>query len=250
MDKNEEINRIGYYSVIPSTILYNKRLKPNERLLYACITSLSNKEGFCYASNKYLGGLMEANEDTISKWVNHLKREGFVYVQILRNEKKEVLQRRIYPNDVPYRINKLHPLRTKEQEGIDQNAEDNNINNNNISTHTVYKKQYAEKVFLYEHEYQMLVEEYGENKANKCIEELSLYKKSKGKEYPSDYATIKRWVIYRVNELENKSTNNKSKKSLFEYEQRQYPPEFFESLYDNIPSKSLDNFEDDMDMEI
>ena len=70
MDKNEEINRIGYYSVIPSTILYNKRLKPNERLLYACITSLSNKEGFCYASNKYLGGLMEANEDTISKWVS------------------------------------------------------------------------------------------------------------------------------------------------------------------------------------
>lgn len=53
MDKNKEINRIGYYSVIPSTILYNKRLKPNERLLYDCITFLSNIEGFCYESNKY-----------------------------------------------------------------------------------------------------------------------------------------------------------------------------------------------------
>lgn len=31
---------------------------------------------------------MEVNEDTISKWVNHLKREGLVYVQILRNEKR------------------------------------------------------------------------------------------------------------------------------------------------------------------
>ena len=53
--ENEENQRIGYYSVIPATILFNEKLKPNEKLLYAIITSLSNKEGYCYASNKYLG---------------------------------------------------------------------------------------------------------------------------------------------------------------------------------------------------
>ena len=53
---NEE-NRIGYYAVIPATVLFNKELKPNEKLLYAIITVLSNKEGYCYASNTYLAGL-------------------------------------------------------------------------------------------------------------------------------------------------------------------------------------------------
>ena len=44
---NNEMNRIGYYSIIPATVLYNKELKPNAKLLYAIITSLSNKEGYC-----------------------------------------------------------------------------------------------------------------------------------------------------------------------------------------------------------
>ena len=46
--KDEEIQRIGYYAVIPATVLFNERLKPNEKLLYALITALSNKEGYCY----------------------------------------------------------------------------------------------------------------------------------------------------------------------------------------------------------
>ena len=41
--KDEEIQRIGYYAAIPATVLFNERLKPNEKLLYALITALSNK---------------------------------------------------------------------------------------------------------------------------------------------------------------------------------------------------------------
>ena len=55
------------------------------------------------------------------------------------------------------------------------------------------KEKFNENVFLYDYEYKKLLEEYGENKTKKCIEELSLYKKSKGVEYESDYATIKRF---------------------------------------------------------
>ena len=53
----EEKQNVGYYSIIPSTILYNKNLKANEKILYAVITSLSNKEGYCFASNKYFAEL-------------------------------------------------------------------------------------------------------------------------------------------------------------------------------------------------
>lgn len=43
--------KVGYYSIIPSKILYNKELKANEKLLYAMITSLACKEGYCFATN-------------------------------------------------------------------------------------------------------------------------------------------------------------------------------------------------------
>lgn len=47
VDIQNEINRIGYFAVIPATVLFNNELKPNEKLLYALITALSNKEGYC-----------------------------------------------------------------------------------------------------------------------------------------------------------------------------------------------------------
>ena len=45
----------------------------------------------------------------------------------------------------------------------------------------------------------------GRKKADKCVEKLSLYKKSKGVVYASDYDTIKRWIIDRVEGQERKS---------------------------------------------
>ena len=50
---NEE-NNISYYSILPATVRYNEQLKPNEKLLYSEITALANKNGYCYAKNKYL----------------------------------------------------------------------------------------------------------------------------------------------------------------------------------------------------
>ena len=120
---NEE-NKIGYYAVIPATILFDKELKPNEKLLYAVITALSNKEGYCYASNTYLGDLFNVIPHTISIWVSNLKNKGFLYVDIITDEKGEVIQRRIYPNDTPYVINKTG--------GTFQKGQYNIISNNKI----------------------------------------------------------------------------------------------------------------------
>ena len=246
--KDEEIQRIGYYAVIPATVLFNERLKPNEKLLYALITALSNKEGYCYASNKYLGEKLGVDPVTVSRWITDLRRNNYVFVDIMRNEKKEIICRRIFPNDVPYRLNNQYPYILKDQEGIDEKVKDNNIIDNNINTHTVSKEIFLENVYLYDFEYKELVNEYGETKAKKCIEELSLYKKSKGVEYKSDFATIKRWVVARVEEIEErqeKRSNNKKKSNRFNYEQRQYSAEFFESLYDNIPPMTSSNSEED-----
>ena len=248
VDTQNEVNRIGYFAVIPATVLFNNELKPNEKLLYALITTLSNKEGYCYASNKYLGEKLNVDPQTISRWIGNLRKYNYLVVDIIRNENKEIIQRKIYPNDIPYLLNNRYPYVLNNQEGIDEKVKENNINYNNINTHTVSKEIFLENVYLYDFEYKELVNEYGETKAKKCIEELSLYKKSKGVEYKSDFATIKRWVVARVEEIEErqeKRSNNKKKSNRFNYEQRQYSAEFFESLYDNIPPMTSSNSEED-----
>lgn len=175
----EEKQNMGYYSIIPSTILYNKDLKANQKILYAVITSLSNKEGYCFASKRYLADKLNVGANTVSGWITDLRRKNFIQVELIRNDKKEVIQRRIYINDIPYNFYKEYPYTISKEEGIPQKLKENNIINNNIKTHTLSKIQYQDKVFLYAYEYRNLIEEYGQVKTDKCIEELSLYKKSK-----------------------------------------------------------------------
>ena len=100
MKENQE--KVGYYSVIPATVLYNKELKANEKLLYAIITSLACKEGYCFASNKYLAEKLDVNPKTISSWISDLKNKNFIVVELIRNENNQIIQRKIYINDVPY----------------------------------------------------------------------------------------------------------------------------------------------------
>ena len=124
---NEE-SKIGYYAVIPSTVLFNEELKSNEKLLYAVITALANKEGYCYASNNYLADLFNSKAHTISNWISHLNKLNFVYVDLIRNNKNEIIQRIIYINDIPYVTKMTYPYTIKMSEGMSQKRQDNNIN--------------------------------------------------------------------------------------------------------------------------
>ena len=133
---NDE-NKIGYYAIIPATVLFNEKIKANEKLLYAIITVLSSKEGYCYASNSYLGRLLNSQPHTISKWVSHLKELGFVCIDIIKNDKGEIIQRRIYPNDTPYTINRTYPYSTNGTEGMSQKGQYNNIIENNINNNKI-----------------------------------------------------------------------------------------------------------------
>jgi hypothetical protein len=55
-------------------------------------------------------------------------------------------------------------------------------------------------VFLYRSEIEALKREYTDSEINKMLDILSDYKRSKNREYASDYDAIKRWVYKRVNE--------------------------------------------------
>ena len=123
---NEE-NKINYYAIIPATVRYSKELKANEKLLYGEITSLSNKNGYCYAQNRYFADLYGVSIETVSRWLSNLQKCGFIQIEIKRNENKEVIARYIYIVDIPYRQKNQYPYHQKSQEGIDENVKENTI---------------------------------------------------------------------------------------------------------------------------
>ena len=131
------MNNPSYYAILPANVRYDKNLKPMEKILYAEITALSNKNGYCSASNSYFAKLYETSNETISRWISHLKKEG--YLKVIIDSKKGNL-RKIYPIDK--KINTIdenvNTLLTKKSRPIDENVKHNNINtilqeNNNIN---------------------------------------------------------------------------------------------------------------------
>lgn len=124
----------SYYAVIPAHIRYNKELKFGERLMYAEITALSNKEGYCYAKNKYFADLYDVSQSTISRWISHLAELNSIEVQIIRNDKKEIIERRIYINDTPYMQNCTYPYTQNSTYPMCKKSKDNIININMIDS--------------------------------------------------------------------------------------------------------------------
>lgn len=126
----------SYYAIIPASVRYDERLKYPERLLYGEITALIGKEGYCFASNSYFANLYGVIPGTISRWISHLAKLKYIKVELIKNEKNEIIQRKIYITDIscrefvqnnyepkstyPYKQNSLYPIGRK--------AKDNNIN--------------------------------------------------------------------------------------------------------------------------
>lgn len=90
---------VGAFGVIPNAILYDKRLKNGEKILYTFISSLSNKNGFCYASNAYLSEIVGVTKNTIGVYLKHLEDLGYIYrnFKTSKNDNANV-ERKIYLN--------------------------------------------------------------------------------------------------------------------------------------------------------
>ena len=147
---NEEI-KSNYYAVIPATVRYDKGLKPSEKLLYGEITSLANKYGYCFAQNRYFSDLYGVSIETVSRWCSHLQELGYVEIFIDRNEKNEIVARRIFIKDTPYCLKNQYPTRQKDQYPIDENVKDNNMNINMIDDiyYKILKREKTISVHFY-----------------------------------------------------------------------------------------------------
>ena len=76
----------SYYAVIPADVRYDKRLRDKAKLLYGEIVSLSNKYGYCYASNKYFAELYEESDSytksEFKEFIDHKIKLDFKNIDI------------------------------------------------------------------------------------------------------------------------------------------------------------------------
>lgn len=92
----------NYYAIIPATVRYDNDLTANAKLLYAEITSLTHKTGYCYATNEYFAELYGVSASAIKNWLSQLEKKGYINREIVYKEgTKEVQERRIQIFDLP-----------------------------------------------------------------------------------------------------------------------------------------------------
>lgn len=104
------------------------------------ITSLTCKEGYCFATNNYFAEELGVHPKTVSSWISDLRDKNYIKVEMVRSENKQIIQRKIYINDVPYPLNNVYQYQLKNGQAIHQNMEDNNIRFNNKNNNKGHRK--------------------------------------------------------------------------------------------------------------
>ena len=137
----------SYYSILTANVRYDKELKANEKLLFSEITALSNRNGYCHATNKYFAQLYDKNSSTISDWINHLKQRGYLKVVMIKDG-KQIKERRLFPIINPIRENPNTPSEKtvegyseKAEYPIHKNPKENITSINNTSKNTTSKNK-------------------------------------------------------------------------------------------------------------
>lgn len=92
---NTENEQPNYYSILTANVRYDKNLKANEKLLFSEITALSNKYGYCTASNRYFAELYQVTERSIQDWISNLVQYGYITTTLVSKD-GQIIGRKIY----------------------------------------------------------------------------------------------------------------------------------------------------------
>lgn len=104
MSRNEEsdktVKRSNWDSLLPAAVRYDSRLKGDAKILYSEILLLSNKAGYCYATDQHLAALFSKTRVTVNTYIKTLKKLGYIRVETIR-QGKQITERHIYPLELP-----------------------------------------------------------------------------------------------------------------------------------------------------
>ena len=94
------------------------------RIMYAEITALSHKDGYCSAGNEYFAKLYDVSTVTVSRWVSKLGKRGHISIDA---DPVTGHNRKLYPlnkNVIPHNKNVKAPIQ-KDQGGLNKNVKHN-----------------------------------------------------------------------------------------------------------------------------
>lgn len=112
----------NYYAILPAFVRYDKDLPANARLLYGELTALTNKKGYCFASNNYFAPLYGVTPQAISKWIKILEKKGYIKIEYIY-ENGAITERHIYLKEAAQVIANN---KTSENENSENNYEAEN----------------------------------------------------------------------------------------------------------------------------
>ena len=140
--------QLSYYSITPATVRYDTRLKPAEKLLYGEITALTNSMGYCFATNKYFANLYNVTPHTVSQWISHIEKCGYIYLEFIRGPNGNIKERRIYIIDLPYVQKNTYPYVLKNTYPMYKNVQYNNIDIDDLFYLIIKKSNLIPSEFL------------------------------------------------------------------------------------------------------
>ena len=185
----------SFYAILTADVRYDKSIPANAKLLFAEITALANKEGYCFASNNYFARLYKVTPQAISKWVNLLQKAGYIIIDYIRDG-KEIKERHIFVGNKSKNVStnidevstNIDEVSTNIDEGINkglmgyqQKIKDNITNNNKLNNtlNTPTTSDYEDRIAQLEKE---LEESKKLNEANASVKKE---KKSNSKKTPT-----------------------------------------------------------------
>ena len=88
----------NFYSILTADVRYDTGISDFAKVLYSEITALCNKRGYCSAQNAYFMTRFAKSRRTITATIEALADAGYLYVEVARDDKNAVIDRKIWVN--------------------------------------------------------------------------------------------------------------------------------------------------------
>jgi hypothetical protein len=75
-----ENSKPNYYAVIPAIVRYDNDVMDKAKILYGELSALSNKKGYCFATNKYFADLYSISDRQVRTLLKSLADKGYIIV--------------------------------------------------------------------------------------------------------------------------------------------------------------------------
>lgn len=85
----------SYWGILPANVRYDKDIPDKSKIIFTELAALTNKYGYCSASNSYFSKLYGVNPPAVSKWIKALAEKGYVRSEMIK-ENDQIIERRIY----------------------------------------------------------------------------------------------------------------------------------------------------------